>query len=247
MKELYFSDEAALMYMQEGMVHGHLHQMGFDRQPPSRQGILDNPFFMKLCRIQAKKFFDFQGPELLADVGDMRVNSMLDIGCGLGLCSLSYYHAASNKPNLYLVDGGTKLEGDEATYCASFTKGDNLVSDLRVTMDMMLRNGVPQEKLNFLGPDPSNISNLRSIDLVVSNVSWFYHYPPEVYWEAVNSVLHEQSAMRVDIRVGPYADPHPEYVEFLHESFHVVEELRCTGVPGKPSKTLTLLAKRPKG
>ena len=245
--DLKMSDQAALMYMQQGMAHGHLIEKGIERHPPSREGILQDGYLMAFMRSVAQKNFSMQGLQLRDDINHTPVESVLDIGCGIGLCSLSYYHVATLKPSIWLCDGGEKLEGDETTFCQSFSDGTNLVSDIRVTLDMMLTNGVPQEKVNCIGPSPENIANLKSIDLVVSNVSWFYHYPPEVYWDAVRSVMHRNSMMRVDIRVGPYSDPHPEYILFLRDQFEEVKSLRTTGVPGRPNKTLTVLAKRPKG
>lgn len=241
-----FTDQAALLYLQEGMVFSQLSSMGIDNQPSSRQAILNHPFLMMYLRTKAREIMEFQGKELLQDIG-YEPRTVLDIGCGLGLCSLALYQEMETKPTLFLVDGGREFEKDTATYMNTFNDdGTDFVSDLRITMDLLLRNGVPQEKMNFLGPVADNVASLKpgSIDLVFSNASWFYHYPPEIYWDAVQSVMHKDSTLRVDIQVN-YLSPHPEHVDFLKERFLEVEELRYTGMGEHPRKSLTVLAKYP--
>ena len=41
-----FTDQAALLYLQEGMVFSQLSAMGIDNKPSSRQAIINHPFLM---------------------------------------------------------------------------------------------------------------------------------------------------------------------------------------------------------
>lgn len=235
-----------VMYVQQGMIHGEMQGMGISDKPKTREEIRKHPFFKKFIQTKVDSMVTYQGPQLLDQIGDHKISSILDIGCGLGLCSLSLYNAMNPKPTLYVCDGGTKLSGDEATYLSTFTEGNNLVSNMSTTYNLLMRNGVDQKDVNVIGPDIKNISNLNKIDLVISNVSWCYHYPPEVYWAGVKQCMHPDSILRVDIRVGPYEDPHPEYIEFFKEYFLSVKILGTSGTPLRPDKTMHILAKYPR-
>ena len=244
--EVNLSDDAVVMATQQGVAHGQLAALRLPRHPESKEFIRSQPIYRQLVESHAEHTVASQGRGILRWTKSP-VHSILDIGCGLGLCSLSLYRELEEKPMLYLCDGINKPADQDTVYCASFAPdGDNMVTDIRVTLDFLLSNGVAQEHINIVAPDELAIANLNHIDLVVSNVSWCYHYPPEVYWTGVSFCMHPRSMMKVDIRVGDYADSHPEYVDFFNSRFHLVEEMELSGTPQRPDKTLSIMAQNPR-
>ena len=210
---IYFPSSAALTYLREGMALSVSDKLGHpDFRPPIDHAM--PPEFTEECKNIVASNIAGQGSRFLAHV-ETNPRTVLDIGCGLGIFSLSLYHTLNEKPTLYMVDGDSG-----GAYMTKFTDdGRDLVTDIDVTADFMLGNGVHPDHMALVPPCAEVVSKLPPMDLVVSNYSWFYHYPPEVYWDAVRAIMHDNSYIQVNIRLD---GGHPEYFDWLKTRFHDV-------------------------
>ena len=246
--KLDLTEQDLLMYIQEGMVNRVFVASGLPRRP-TYDFIQANPLVYQLTSARAHEKYA-ENAELVERF-TRPVESVLDIGCGLGLSSLYMYHALDPKPSLFLVDGVCEKSYDEiGEYMAAFNPdADEFVSDIRVTYEFLRRNGVDPSHINLIGPDLRCVSHLRDIDMVISNGSWFYHYPKEVYWDGIKEAMHQHSMLRVDIRVKRVADSditdNSAYIDFLREQFREVEILRHYHTRGTPLRA-EVFARDPK-
>jgi SAM-dependent methyltransferase len=122
-----------------------------------------------------------------------RVDSILDIGCGLG--SVNILIARYIYP-LYIniIDGdGTE---DKRT---SFHENTKAWMDRKVTRDFIQRNVSPVCDVRDYPPDPS--LTIES-DLIISLKSWGHHYPVSMYLGLVQRSLRSGGRVIMDIRIG---------------------------------------------
>lgn len=127
--------------------------------------------------------------------------SVLDVGCGLAGIDLHIYeHLRGNDPNFYLLDR-TRVE-DRVWY--SFKPKGAFYNSLELAKLNLIRNGVPENRVHCLeAPDDGNLDGvIRSVDLVISTISWGYHYPINLYLESVARIMSEGGVLLVDIRKG---------------------------------------------
>jgi hypothetical protein len=231
---IYFPLTAARTYLREGMVLPVSDKLSVPRCPTNPDEIL-TPEYIGECKRIAEESVGWQGPHILTYI-DTMPRTVLDIGCGLGIFSLSLYHALDEKPTLYMVDGD-----NGGTYMTKFTNdGHDLVTDTSVTKDFVLGNGVHADHMVLVPPLMEEVAKLPRMDLVVSNYSWFYHYPPEVYWDAVRAIMHETSFMKVNIRLD---GGHPEYLDWMKARFHEVTVTEL--LQNDWNKSITVLAHKP--
>lgn len=130
-------------------------------------------------------------------------SSILDIGCGLGVLDLFLWHEL-NKPKLYLLD---KTWVDENIWYL-FTNKAAFYNSLELTNQFLVRNDVTRESIRTLNAsDDFNIPiKANSVDLIVSSLSWGFHYPLSTYMDGVQRVLREDGIIIVDTRKGTGAE-----------------------------------------
>jgi SAM-dependent methyltransferase len=130
-----------------------------------------------------------------------RAHTVLDVGCGLaGLDLHIYEYLRGNDPNIYLLDR-TRVE-DRVWYM--FETNGAFYNSLELGKMNLVRNGVPADRVHCLeAPDNGNVDGIiRSVDLVISTISWGYHYPIGFYLESVARVMAPGGVLLVDIRKG---------------------------------------------
>ena len=248
MTPLKLKEDELVMYINEGMVGRQFPSFGLPRRPPSVAYMRENPTVFRVAEARARGAYRHQGPELFRLTGG-NVRTILDIGCGLGLASLGLYQKLAVKPFMFLVDSVSNKHYDDYTdYMDAFRQdGTDFVTDLRVTHSMFMRHGVSPDHVRLIQPDQQHVGTLRNIDLVISYGSWFYHYGPEVYWNAVEKVMHPDSMLRVEIRWGEQSSANPEFLDFLHEKFVDVQIVRERKTWKRPKKRyLEVFARTPK-
>jgi hypothetical protein len=62
----------------------------------------------------------------------------------------------------------------------------------------------PEDRVHCLeAPDDGNLDGvIRSVDLVISTISWGFHYPISLYVESVARIMSNGGVLLVDIRKG---------------------------------------------
>lgn len=127
--------------------------------------------------------------------------SVLDVGCGLAGIDLHIYeYLRSNDPHLYLLDR-TQIE-DQVWYM--FKANGAFYNSLELAEAYLVRNGVAEDRIHCLeAPNDGKLDGvIRSVDLVVSTISWGFHYPISVYLESVARIMSDGGVLLVDIRKG---------------------------------------------
>jgi hypothetical protein len=228
----FFTREAAVIWYQQGVDHRNY----FDTKPTTKKEVMDNEKFCAQSRDKLRGYVERSARILFDHLGGQpRIETILDIGCGLGIFGLSIYRQSYHKPILYLMDA-ISLTGLNNTLTVKGEDGEcPFTNDPRVLADFMIRNGIENRHLNILAPSTEVIRNLRSVDFVISTGCWFDGVPRDVYWESVISTLHKNSMIMVD--VASKCD-----LEFLAEHFGRVEQIK----EDSPSHVTRILLREPK-
>ncbi len=129
-----------------------------------------------------------------------RCNSILDIGCGLGildLCIYEHYHR-DNDLTFYLFD---KSDYEENLYFG-FEENASFYNDLQLVEEILSNYGITNEKIITMEAEKENLASLTNIDVVISSIAWGFHFPVGKYVEEVNKLMHQDSVLIMDLRKG---------------------------------------------
>lgn len=127
-----------------------------------------------------------------------RAVAVLDIGCGVGgIDVLLYRHYGT--PRLYLAD---RTETSGQVYYGFQEKGA-FYNSLDATRRLLVANGVPEPVLRFreVGSE-CRLDVPEPLDLVISLISWGFHYPVKVYADQVRALLRPGGRVILDVRKG---------------------------------------------
>jgi SAM-dependent methyltransferase len=150
-------------------------------------------------QIQLSYFEDVENDYLsLKPYLPLDAKNIMDIGCGIGGVDVFLYqHYAASHPHLYLVD---RSELDEGIYYLFQDKGA-FYNSLRLTRDFVTMNGVADESVTTLDVGPTcELPATQKLDLVISLISWGFHYPVEIYLEQLIPRLAAGALVILDVR-----------------------------------------------
>ncbi len=128
------------------------------------------------------------------------VKKILDIGCGVGGIDvvLSRYYESS-QPDIYLLD---KTEIPLRVYYGIRDRGC-YYNSLEVTKNLLVINGIPEEKIFLQEATLNNSIDFNvEFDLIISLLSWGYHYPVSTYLDQVYEKLAPGGTLILDVRKG---------------------------------------------
>lgn len=125
-------------------------------------------------------------------------SSILDVGCGMaGIDLFLNQHYLNSDIEFFLLD---KTEIDESVYYMYTGKGA-FYNSLDIANKILSENGVDSNKVHLLEADIENSIRIENnVDLVLSLISWGYHYPVSVYLDTVLNLLSEGGTLIIDIR-----------------------------------------------
>lgn len=146
---------------------------------------------------------------------------ILDIGCGVaGIDILLYRHyTIHNSPHLYLSD----FSDTSSSIRYDFSSSPVRYNSLEVASLLLSMNGVPEELIHFV--NPTKIEDLEmsgKFNLVISTLSWGFHYPVEIYLNAVYRLLADSGKLILDVRNAT------DGVDHIRETFRNVDILTQT-------------------
>ena len=107
-------------------------------------------------------------------------------------------HYLNNKVDFYLLDG-TRIE--EKVFYMFEGKGA-FYNSLDVAREVLMDNKIRKDKIHLIEANDDNdikITN-EKMDLVISLISWRFHYPVETYLDKVSNLLSEEGIIIMDIR-----------------------------------------------
>jgi len=125
-------------------------------------------------------------------------SAVLDIGCGVaGIDVFIQRHYNNHNISFYLLD---KTSTERQVYYGFKQKGA-FYNSLPVAKDLLCLNGAPESNIELLEATDTNDINLTAqLDLVISLVSWGFHYPVPTYLETVYELLSEGGKLIIDVR-----------------------------------------------
>lgn len=126
-------------------------------------------------------------------------SKILDVGCGVaGIDVFLNEHYLNNKVDFYLLD---KTHIEEKVFYMFEGKGA-FYNSLDVAREMLMDNEIRKDKIHLIEANDDNdikITN-EKMDLVISLISWGFHYPVETYLDKVSNLLSEEGIIIMDIR-----------------------------------------------
>ncbi|MGI0500979.1 hypothetical protein ACN4EW_30010 [Arthrospira platensis CENA650] len=157
------------------------------------------------------------------------LSSVLDIGCGLGGIDLLIYEYYNPRceVNLHLFDKTEKKDifyGFNQEYC--------FYNDLGVAKDFLILNGVnPKNIVTYEVGEASPFIKNNKYDLIISLVSWGFHYPISKYILEVAYHIQDDGLLILDIRKGVSGEAELQnYFEDIQiiESHRKYNTYKCT-------------------
>ena len=137
--------------------------------------------------------------------------NILDIGCGTAGIDYFLYTNFEGSPLLPLGPGhvpkgtngpGIHLVDKEGMYkpfeWPQMSQDSTFVGDLTVAREFLVRNGIPAEKI-FTYSVPDFPSQKNQFGLVISLISWGFHYPLTTYLDKVMELLSPDGLMIFDM------------------------------------------------
>ena len=125
-------------------------------------------------------------------------SSILDIGCGVaGIDVFLQRHYQAGQPRFFLLDKSQV----EANVHYGFRQRGAFYNSLDVAKAVLVGNGVAADKVSVLeATDDYALQVPQPVDLVISLISWGFHYPVETYVKTVHELLAEQGRLILDVR-----------------------------------------------
>ncbi len=125
---------------------------------------------------------------------------ILDIGAGVGGIDVALFkhYEKSHNVKLYLLD---KTYIDKKIHYGLKEKAA-FYNSLEITRDLLSLNGVPERNIHLQNANDENKIEGGPFDLVISLISWGFHYPISTYLEQVYNRLNDGGTTILDIRKG---------------------------------------------
>lgn len=125
----------------------------------------------------------------------LKTKNILDIGCGIGGIDIFLSkHYNSPETTFYCLD---KTQLDNIYY--GFKEKAAFYNSLDVAREFLSLNGI-KNICTLLANDNNTIETNEKFDLILSLISWGFHYPVETYLFQVYTHLQVDGHMIIDIR-----------------------------------------------
>ncbi|MDB0031768.1 hypothetical protein N9E32_00595 [Alphaproteobacteria bacterium] len=160
------------------------------------------------------------------------IETVMDIGCGIGLINIFLNENYKNINQFYLLDQN-KID-KKIKY--GFSKNYESYNDLSATKETLILNNIDEKKINLIDVKKNYVIKEKSIDLVISLVSMGYHYPISNYIQLLRKTCNNNTVFIFDIATE-YQDlniikNYFNYYEILEkiETKHPRLRLFCSGM-----------------
>tara|TARA_B100000242_G_C42976696_1_gene453330 strand:+ start:164 stop:892 length:729 start_codon:yes stop_codon:yes gene_type:complete len=142
-------------------------------------------------------------------------SSILDIGCGIAGLDI-ILNEYFNFSKIYLLDK-TQIE---ETIWYGFKEAGAFYNSLELAKETLVLNNVEEKIIELIDAPNNGLIALKkeTIDLVVSTISWGFHYPIDFYLKSVFDLLNKNGLVILDLRLGKSTEKEMNY---LSEKFHV--------------------------
>lgn len=151
--------------------------------------------------IKAEYSNDLRGEyESIRNFLPARCSAILDIGCGVaGIDVFLADTYRPERPRIVLLDR-TRTE-TEVFY--GFKNKGAFYNSLEVARSLLMANGLPEGSVELVEATDNNDINVSGkVDLVISLISWGFHYPVETYLHKSHQILTDNGRLIIDVRKG---------------------------------------------
>ena len=125
------------------------------------------------------------------------VENILDIGSGISGIDIILGQNYKKIPNIHLLD---KTALDTEIYYG-FNPKTAYYNSLELAKKILISNSIPESKIYLHDADnPNNTFEKKVYQLVVSFISWGFHYPVDMYLDKVYQSLDINGVLILDIR-----------------------------------------------
>ena len=121
-------------------------------------------------------------------------SSVLDIGCGIG--GIDVLLGQKNPECEFAM---LDRDGMESTIYYGFKESGAKYNYLSYTTQFMVSNGISENKIKTYNADAQQWPE-GTFDVILSLISWGFHYPISTYLYAAYNAMHSKSVMILDIR-----------------------------------------------
>jgi len=195
----------------------------------SGRDVFGSPIFHRAVRLEAAfrggRVRRLYAAEIGAEFEALRLHlparcaSILDVGCGVaGIDALLYRHFAASSPRIHLLD--KTVTSDRIYY--GFKGTAAFYNSLDVARALLRANGVPGDRITIHEAAPDfSVAPDQELDLVISLISWGFHYPVATYLDPVHALLAADGRLILDVRGGTDGE---EEVRQRFGAVRVIEE-----------------------
>ena len=158
------------------------------------------------------------------------VDSILDIGCGLGIINIFFNQKYKNDLKFFMLD----KDKIDSTIKYGFAENYESYNDLSETENLLYANGINKEQLYIQNVDKKIDINLK-LDLIISLKSMCYHYPLENYLDLLKKICTKDTEFILDITGGLYSNEflnkYFDFAKIIYEEngIHTLKRLHCKG------------------
>jgi SAM-dependent methyltransferase len=121
---------------------------------------------------------------------------ILDIGCGIGGIDVFLHSHYRGEAKIHLLD----RSGISDNVYYGFSEWGAYYNSLDMTCRFLSQNGISTEDVVAVDVERDPFPAAQSFDLVLSILSWGYHYPLTTYLDAVHGALAPGGTLIVDLR-----------------------------------------------
>lgn len=152
------------------------------------------------------------------------VNTIMDIGCGLGIINIYLNRFYEKKPIFFLLD---KNRIDRKIKYG-FSSNYESYNDLYETKSILLENDINSDCMYLFDVEKQFQIN-KKIDLVISLKSMGYHYPINTYIELFRNCCTKKTVFIYDIGENKYHD-HENYLKTIFDDVKIIYEENTNNV-----------------
>lgn len=129
--------------------------------------------------------------------------AILDIGCGVAGLEVFLSEHYNHEVDIYLLD---KTAVDRRVYYRFEPRG-SFYNDLSIARDILIANGTSASRIHLQEATADNkILFEAQFDVVISLMSWGFHYPVTTYLKAAHEKLKKGGVLLLDVRAGVGAE-----------------------------------------
>lgn len=133
----------------------------------------------------------------IKEVLPISINNILDIGCGIAGVDVYISNHYNNSIDIYLLD--KTLMENKVHY--GFEQKGAFYNSLEGAKDFLISNSIKSDKIFIQeATDDNKITFDDKFDLIISLISWGFHYPVSTYLNEVYNKLSNNGILIIDVR-----------------------------------------------